>query len=238
MESKLPCGQSTSPTKFSMQRLKKTCHVKKRAGHLGARIWMSPDTECCSTLGLASWLDEDCIYLHCWTHKGKGWELGGDNWFFSTLKVTHVWFNWKDMSFFFWSKSHWLSEEETLAVFEIWVQNDWIVEGLGSFQYSKHVSLEEKNGMTTAFCHSMQKTFVIIINCIFYTLKRGWCYGWVPSRFEEFALLALVTDFFLYIYPRVTLISDLSASNSRVLGLQWYNTMTVLCGAGIELWAL
>lgn len=134
-----------------------------------------------------------------------------------------------------WSKSHWLSAEETLAVFEIWVQSNWIVEGLGSFQSSKCVSLGEKNGMTTAFCHSMQKTFfIIIINCIFYTLKRGWCYGWVLSRFEEFALLALVTDFFLCIYSRVTLISDLSAFNSRVLGLQWYTTMTVLCGAGLN----
>lgn len=40
----------------------------------------------------------------------------------------------KACPFSFWSKSHWLSAEETLAVFEIWVQNNWIVEGLGSFQ--------------------------------------------------------------------------------------------------------
>lgn len=41
--------------------------------------------------------------------KEVGWELGGDNWFFSTLKVTHVWFNWKSMSFF-------LLVQESLAV--------------------------------------------------------------------------------------------------------------------------
>lgn len=102
--------------------------------------------------------------------------------------------------FFFWSKSHWLSAEETLAIFEIWAQDNWIVEGLGIFQSSKCVSLEEKNSMTTAFCHSIQKTFItIIIICIFYTMKRGWCHEWVPSRLDEFALLALVTDFFLCI---------------------------------------
>lgn len=113
MESKLPCGQSTSPIKFSIQRLKKTCHVKKKkereqsilelgSERLLTRMFFS------SWAGQLTWWRLRYIYA-AGPIKEVGWELGGDNWFFSTLKVTHVWFNWKSMSFF-------LLVQESLAV--------------------------------------------------------------------------------------------------------------------------
>ena len=67
------------PHEFSIQRLKKTCHVKKEQGilELGSECLLTQNAF--QLLGWPADLVKAALYLHCWTHKGKVWELGGDN---------------------------------------------------------------------------------------------------------------------------------------------------------------